>query len=140
MTNAVAAALGISADILGGSLRWANTIHHRVTSPGGAMTAVAVNAGVAARLATDWGKLATGKSVSGRPAVEPVVEPAGTGVPTGPPTGGPVPADGDATVYRDGARPAAPGRRRSPQWAAPRAGSPPSAPIWAGLSTGMTAS
>ncbi|MCP9001853.1 FAD-dependent oxidoreductase [Pseudarthrobacter sp. RMG13] len=107
MTNAVAAALGISADILGGSLRWANTIHHRVTSPGGAMAAVAVNAGVAARLATDWGKLAVGKSVSGRPVVEPAVEPAETGVPTGPPPGGPVPADGDAMVYRDGARPAA---------------------------------
>ncbi|MET3174822.1 UNVERIFIED_ORG: glycine/D-amino acid oxidase-like deaminating enzyme/Rieske Fe-S protein [Arthrobacter sp. UYCu721] len=98
MTNAVAAALGISADILGGSLRWANTIHHRVTSPGGALTAVAVNAGVAARLATDWGKLAVGKSV---------VVPVETGVSTGTTTGGPVPADGDAKVYRDGARPAA---------------------------------
>ncbi|MGY4544176.1 glycine/D-amino acid oxidase-like deaminating enzyme/nitrite reductase/ring-hydroxylating ferredoxin subunit [Arthrobacter sp. UYNi723] len=98
MTNAVAAALGISADILGGSLRWANTIHHRVTSPGGAMTAVAVNAGVAARLATDWGKLAVGKSA---------VESVDPGVLTGSPPGGPVPADGDATVYRDGARPAA---------------------------------
>ncbi|HAG60670.1 MAG TPA: FAD-dependent oxidoreductase [Arthrobacter bacterium] len=85
MTNAVAAALGISADILGGHLRWATTIHHRVTAPSGALTAVALNAGVAARLATDWGKMAAGKST----------------------TGGPVTADGDAKVYRDGARPAA---------------------------------
>ena len=103
MTNAVAAALGISADILGGSLRWANTIHHRVTSPGGALTAVAVNAGVAARLATDWAKLAAGKAEVERS----VVEPAETGVSTGPATGGPVPADRGAKVYRDGARPAA---------------------------------
>ena len=31
MTNAVAASLGITADILGGQLPWANTIHRRVT-------------------------------------------------------------------------------------------------------------
>jgi glycine/D-amino acid oxidase-like deaminating enzyme/Rieske Fe-S protein len=103
MTNAVAAALGISADILGGSLRWANTIHHRVTSPGGALTAVAVNAGVAARLATDWAKLAAGKAEVEKSVVEPV----DPGVSTSPATGGAVPADGGAKVYRDGARPAA---------------------------------
>lgn len=56
MTNAVAASLGISADILGGNLEWANTIHHRVTSPPGAASAVALNAGVAARIAKDWGR------------------------------------------------------------------------------------
>ena len=98
MTNAVAAALGISADILGGSLRWADTIHHRVTSPGGALTAVAVNAGVAARLATDWRRLAVAK---------PVVESVDTAVSAGPTTGGPAPADDGGRVYRDGARPAA---------------------------------
>jgi Rieske Fe-S protein len=57
MTNAVAASLGISADILGGQLPWADTIHRRVTSPPGAASAVSLNAGVAARLAKDWGKL-----------------------------------------------------------------------------------
>jgi nitrite reductase/ring-hydroxylating ferredoxin subunit len=93
MTNAVAAALGISADILGGSLRWANTIHRRVTSPGGALSAVAVNAGVAARLATGWGKVAVGKSGGGKPVVEPVESA--------------VTADDGGRVYRDGARPAA---------------------------------
>jgi glycine/D-amino acid oxidase-like deaminating enzyme/Rieske Fe-S protein len=103
MTNAVAAALGISADILGGSLRWANTIHHRVTSPGGALTAVAVNAGVAARLATDWAKLAVGKPVDSISVVEPVE----TRISAGSTTGGPVPADDGGSVYRDGARPAA---------------------------------
>lgn len=101
MTNAVAAALGIAADILGGHLRWANTIHHRVTSPGGALAAVAVNAEVAARLATDWGKLAVGKS-----AVGPVVEPVETAVPVAT-AGGPVPTDDGGRVYRDVARPTA---------------------------------
>ncbi|GAB13746.1 putative oxidoreductase [Arthrobacter globiformis NBRC 12137] len=57
MTNAVAASLGIAADILGGHLPWANTIHRRVTSPPGAASAVTLNAGVAATLAKDWGRL-----------------------------------------------------------------------------------
>lgn len=56
MTNAVAASLGIAADILGGQLPWANTIHRRVTSPPGAASAVALNADVAATLAKDWGQ------------------------------------------------------------------------------------
>jgi len=51
-------ATGRSADILGGQVPWADTIHHRVTSPAGAFSAVALNAGVAARLASDWGKVA----------------------------------------------------------------------------------
>ena len=54
MTNAVAASLDITADILGGHLPWANTIHRRVTSPPGAASAVTLNAGVAATLAKDW--------------------------------------------------------------------------------------
>ncbi|MDR7160844.1 FAD-dependent oxidoreductase [Arthrobacter sp. BE255] len=97
MTNAVAVALGISADILGGQLPWADTIHHRVTSPAGAFSAVKLNAQVAAKLATGWGKVA---------ADRPVVEPAGSGAP-GPAAGRTVPADGVGRVYRDGARPVA---------------------------------
>jgi glycine/D-amino acid oxidase-like deaminating enzyme/nitrite reductase/ring-hydroxylating ferredoxin subunit len=80
MTNAVAVALGISADILGGKLPWADTIHHRITSPAGAAQAVTLNAKVAANLATGWVKLAS----DGTP-----------------------PADGAGKVYRDGARPVA---------------------------------
>ena len=57
MTNSVAAALGITADILGGKLPWANIIHHRVTSPPGAASAVTHNAAVAATAAKDWGQV-----------------------------------------------------------------------------------
>lgn len=81
MTNAVAVALGISADILGGQIPWADTIHHRVTSPAGALSAVALNAGVAVTLASGWGKLAS--------------------------DGATPPPDGAGKVYRDGARPVA---------------------------------
>ena len=80
MTNAVAVALGVTADILGGRLPWADTIHHRVTSPAGAAQAVTLNAKVAANLAAGWAKLAS----DGRP-----------------------PPDGAGKVYRDGARPVA---------------------------------
>ena len=57
MTNAVAAALDITADILGTRLPWASTIHHRVTSPAGAASAVSLNATVAAMVAKDWGQV-----------------------------------------------------------------------------------
>jgi glycine/D-amino acid oxidase-like deaminating enzyme/nitrite reductase/ring-hydroxylating ferredoxin subunit len=57
MTNSVAAALGITADILGGQLPWANVIHRRVTSPLGAASAVALNATVAATVVKDWTKV-----------------------------------------------------------------------------------
>ncbi|MGO4189178.1 FAD-dependent oxidoreductase [Pseudarthrobacter sp. TAF60_1] len=80
MTNAVAVALGISADILGGQIPWADTIHHRITSPAGAYSAVTLNAKVAATLAAGWVKLAS----DGTP-----------------------PPDGAGKVYRDGARPVA---------------------------------
>ncbi len=94
MTNAVAAAVGISADILGGNVPWANTIHHRVTSPSGAFSAVALNAGVAAKLATGWGQVAAeGLRKDGK---EPV--PAQTPV---------VPPEGEGRVYREGSKPVA---------------------------------
>ncbi|GAC1607734.1 MAG: FAD-dependent oxidoreductase [Pseudarthrobacter sp.] len=80
MTNAVAVALGISADILGGQLPWADTIHHRITSPAGAYSALTLNADVAATLAAGWMKLAS----DGTP-----------------------PPDGAGKVYRDGVRPVA---------------------------------
>jgi glycine/D-amino acid oxidase-like deaminating enzyme/nitrite reductase/ring-hydroxylating ferredoxin subunit len=89
MTNAVAAALGISADILGGQLPWADTIHHRVTSPAGALSAVKLNAQVAAKLATGWGKVAAEERKAPRPAQTAA------------------PADDEGKVYREGARPVA---------------------------------
>jgi nitrite reductase/ring-hydroxylating ferredoxin subunit len=57
MTNSVAAALDITADILGTRLPWASVIHHRVTSPAGAASAATLNAAVAATLARDWGQV-----------------------------------------------------------------------------------
>ena len=105
MTNAVAAALGISADILGGQLPWADTIHRRVASPSGAFSAVALNARVGARLAGGWGRVAAG------PKREPgAAAPAAEGVQPGPDVQpGPriQPADGEGTVYRQGVRPVA---------------------------------
>ncbi|GAC1501989.1 MAG: FAD-dependent oxidoreductase [Pseudarthrobacter sp.] len=80
MTNAVAVALGISADILGGKFPWADTIHHRITSPVGAYSAITLNANVAATLAAGW------------------VKPASDGTP---------PPDDAGKVYRDGVRPVA---------------------------------
>jgi Rieske Fe-S protein len=103
MTNAVAAALGISADILGGQVPWADTIHHRITSPAGAFSAVALNAGVAARLASDWGKVsAEGRKIDGFKR--------GTGsspAPVQPAPAAAVPAEGQGRVYREGNRPVA---------------------------------
>jgi glycine/D-amino acid oxidase-like deaminating enzyme/nitrite reductase/ring-hydroxylating ferredoxin subunit len=100
MTNAVAAALGISADILGGQLPWADTIHHRVTSPAGALSAVGLNAGVAAKLAKDYGQVAAGgkhETTAGASQPATVV----------PPADGDRPADGEGRVFREGARPVA---------------------------------
>ena len=57
MSNSIAAALDISAQILGGHLHWADTIHRRVTSPAGAAAAVSLNADVAATLARSWAKV-----------------------------------------------------------------------------------
>jgi glycine/D-amino acid oxidase-like deaminating enzyme/nitrite reductase/ring-hydroxylating ferredoxin subunit len=57
MTNAVAAALAITGDILGGHVTWAKTIHHRVTSPKGIAEGISLNADVAAKLASDRAEL-----------------------------------------------------------------------------------
>ncbi|MDF8264862.1 FAD-dependent oxidoreductase [Luteipulveratus flavus] len=47
LTNGVAAALDITAQILDGRLRWADRMHHRVTRPRSALEPVRMNAGVA---------------------------------------------------------------------------------------------
>ncbi|PNI08514.1 FAD-dependent oxidoreductase [Arthrobacter sp. AFG7.2] len=94
MTNAVAAAVGISADILGGNVPWADTIHRRVTSPSGALSAVALNAGVAAKLATGWGQVAAEGLRKDKAEPVPAAAPM-------------VPAEGDGKVYREGPKPVA---------------------------------
>ena len=54
MTNAVAAALNLASQILGGSMPWAEKLGHRVTKPAGLVSAVVPNAQVAFELASDW--------------------------------------------------------------------------------------
>ncbi|MFD5224095.1 FAD-dependent oxidoreductase [Microbacterium sp. NPDC058342] len=54
MTNAVAAALSIAADVLDGSIPWAKTLHHRITLPQDVAHSVVANAEVAGRLASGW--------------------------------------------------------------------------------------
>ncbi len=56
MSNSIAASLGITADILGGHLPWADAIHHRITSPAGAAAAVALNADTVTTMVGGWGK------------------------------------------------------------------------------------
>ena len=46
MSNAVAAAIALNAEILGGSVPWAETLGRRMTSPSDILTALRVNAGV----------------------------------------------------------------------------------------------
>ncbi|PYI37266.1 FAD-dependent oxidoreductase [Arthrobacter psychrolactophilus] len=54
MTNAVAAALNLSTDILGGNIPWAQTLTHRITGPTDLAEGAKFNAGVAAKMAKGW--------------------------------------------------------------------------------------
>jgi glycine/D-amino acid oxidase-like deaminating enzyme/nitrite reductase/ring-hydroxylating ferredoxin subunit len=54
MTNAVAAALTLSAEILGGQLPWADTLHHRVTHPATVGAGARFNAGVVREDLKGW--------------------------------------------------------------------------------------
>ncbi|MHA6694706.1 FAD-dependent oxidoreductase [Homoserinimonas sp. A520] len=56
MANAVAAALTLSADILGGHLPWARTLHHRVTSAADVGSFLGANASVAVHFARGYWK------------------------------------------------------------------------------------
>ncbi|WP_026542434.1 FAD-dependent oxidoreductase [Paenarthrobacter nicotinovorans] len=57
MSNGVAAALSITSDILGGQSDWATVIHHRVTSPQGALQAVRLNASTTKRMVEDRARI-----------------------------------------------------------------------------------
>lgn len=84
MSNAVAASLAISAEILGGQVPWAETIHRRITSPRGAAAAVALNADVAKTMTGGWAKAELAR-----------------------PDSAAVPAEGSGSVVRDGHKPVA---------------------------------
>ncbi|HYO86973.1 MAG TPA: Rieske 2Fe-2S domain-containing protein [Dermatophilaceae bacterium] len=82
MTNGVAAALNLSAQILGGTVPWAETLGRRVTTPAGVLSAIKENAGVAGEMVKDWVAAelkplpdetpAEGEAVVGREAGRPV--------------------------------------------------------------------
>jgi Rieske Fe-S protein len=84
MSNSIAASLAITAEILGGQLAWADTIHRRVTSPAGAAAAVALNAGTAKTMAEGWAKAETAR-----------------------PDAGTVPGEGEGILLRSGRKPVA---------------------------------
>jgi nitrite reductase/ring-hydroxylating ferredoxin subunit len=67
MCNAVAAALTLSADILGGHLPWAQTLHHRVTSAADVGSLLGANASVAVHLVRGYWKALTSKAPTGIP-------------------------------------------------------------------------
>ena len=75
MSNGVAAALSITSDILGGQSDWATVIHHRVTSPQGALQAVRLNASTTKRMVEDRAKIKANAEITDRTRPE-----EGTGV------------------------------------------------------------
>lgn len=56
MTNGVAAALTIVADILGGATEWQRQLHRRVTMPGALAAGIGENAAIAAWYARSWAR------------------------------------------------------------------------------------
>jgi glycine/D-amino acid oxidase-like deaminating enzyme len=58
MTNGVAAAMILTADITGRELDWAKPLRHRITGPRDVATGLGFNAHVAMRMASDWARTA----------------------------------------------------------------------------------
>ncbi|WP_348789394.1 FAD-dependent oxidoreductase [Leifsonia sp. NPDC080035] len=84
MTNAVAAALSLAADLTGEPPEWARVLHHRVTKPIDLADGVRANAAVGAAAAREW-----------------------TAAETGPELGPEAPGEGDGVVGRRGRAPVA---------------------------------
>jgi glycine/D-amino acid oxidase-like deaminating enzyme/nitrite reductase/ring-hydroxylating ferredoxin subunit len=85
MTNGVAAALSLSADLIGGNLPWAKTLHHRVTRPADLAAGAKMNAEVGAQLTAGWITAEVGG-----PQLDPLTE---------------TPEEGEAVVGRHGRSP-----------------------------------
>lgn len=66
MTNAIAAALTIAADVLGGNLEWARTLQKHVLTVSQVGSALAANAAVAGRLVSDWVSVGSGSLERGK--------------------------------------------------------------------------
>ena len=105
MTNAVAAALRISAELLGGNLPWAKTLSTRVSKPASAVQAVQANLAVGAAAVNGW----LGAEL--RPLAD----------------ADRTPPEGEGVVGNVRGAPVA-----SPPWTAGPARSPRSAPTWVG--------
>jgi glycine/D-amino acid oxidase-like deaminating enzyme/nitrite reductase/ring-hydroxylating ferredoxin subunit len=71
LTNAVAAALSLTADLTGETLEWARTLHHRVTRPADLASGAKINAAVGAAAVTEWTNAETGPDLT---AAEPPAE------------------------------------------------------------------
>ncbi|GAA1754743.1 FAD-dependent oxidoreductase [Kocuria aegyptia] len=67
MSNAVAASIALSAEILGGSVPWAETLGRRLTSPSDVLSALKLNASVGMHMSKDW----TGAELSELPDAPP---------------------------------------------------------------------
>ncbi|WP_025157905.1 FAD-dependent oxidoreductase [Leifsonia aquatica] len=85
MTNAVAAALSLTADLTGEPLEWARVLHHRVTRPGDLAEGATFTAAVGVSAATGWMAAEAAPEVGGAA----------------------VPAEGAGTVLRRGTTPVA---------------------------------
>ncbi|KRC46963.1 FAD-dependent oxidoreductase [Leifsonia sp. Root227] len=64
MTNAVAAAISLTADLTGETLEWARVLHHRVTHPIDIATGAAFGAGVGKAALTKWAGAETGQQLA----------------------------------------------------------------------------
>lgn len=67
MTNAVAAALSLAADLTGETLEWARLLHHRVTRPADLAEGAAINASAGASAVAGWTTAATGPDLTDAP-------------------------------------------------------------------------
>lgn len=86
MTNGVAAALSLTADLTGETIEWARVLHHRVTRPIDIATGAVFNAGAGKAAVTQWAEAETGEQL---------------------PVDAPPPAEGTGVVGRRGAAPVA---------------------------------
>lgn len=70
MTNAVAAALSLTADLTGETLEWARVMHRRVTRPVDIASGVAINAGAGKAAVTEWAAAEAGPELGDEPVAE----------------------------------------------------------------------
>ncbi|MEV8213411.1 FAD-dependent oxidoreductase [Leifsonia sp. NPDC077715] len=70
MTNAIASALSLTADLTGETIEWARVLHHRVTRPVDIASGVAMNAGVGKAAVTEWASATTGPELPDAPVGE----------------------------------------------------------------------